>query len=177
MGRTSISASKRFEILKRDGFRCRYCGAAAPHVDLEIDHVVAVSRGGRNDPSNLATACGLCNSGKSDRDLEVRSNLQPLQKAAFGAIHDNLWTHAGSARVSLRAMGLYAIAMSRCAEECTRTIDDEAGGSDLYWIAKWWDTDEASLLPLVNELVAAGLLMKRGYGWRFHDQAIFWGQP
>jgi len=31
MTRTGIGARLRFEILKRDNFRCQYCGAAAPN--------------------------------------------------------------------------------------------------------------------------------------------------
>lgn len=56
----------RFEILKRDEFKCRYCGRTeADGATLHVDHVVPVSLGGRNDPENLATACADCNLGKS----------------------------------------------------------------------------------------------------------------
>lgn len=65
-----ISKSVRFEILTRDGYRCRYCGATAQDCRLEVDHVVSVYRGGADDPSNLVTACQDCNAGKSDRALE-----------------------------------------------------------------------------------------------------------
>lgn len=65
-----ISKSLRFEILTRDGYRCRYCGATAQDSRLEVDHVIATYRGGSDDPSNLVTACQDCNAGKSDRALE-----------------------------------------------------------------------------------------------------------
>jgi 5-methylcytosine-specific restriction endonuclease McrA len=64
-----MPAQLRFEILKRDGFRCQYCGAAAPHALLEVDHVVPVSAGGTNDPVNLRTCCSRCNRGKGPRQL------------------------------------------------------------------------------------------------------------
>lgn len=61
----SISKRRRFRILKRDGFRCRYCGsAAADGAELEVDHVHPRSRGGGDDPRNLVTACRQCNRGK-----------------------------------------------------------------------------------------------------------------
>lgn len=63
--REPISKRLRFEILKRDGFACRYCGATAPGVVLEIDHVVAVADGGETTAGNLVTACFECNRGKS----------------------------------------------------------------------------------------------------------------
>jgi len=63
--RKSISTRTRFEIFKRDSFRCLYCGKAAPSVMLHVDHVLPVCEGGTNDPANLVTACQDCNLGKS----------------------------------------------------------------------------------------------------------------
>lgn len=61
----SISARLRFEVLRRDGFRCRYCGASSSTVELHVDHVVPVSAGGSDSLMNLVAACQACNSGKS----------------------------------------------------------------------------------------------------------------
>lgn len=61
----AISRRLRFEILRRDGHRCRYCGAAAPDVTLTVDHVIPDTLGGGDDPTNLVTACTACNAGKS----------------------------------------------------------------------------------------------------------------
>lgn len=55
----------RYEVLKRDKFTCRYCGASAPDVHLQVDHIVPVSLGGGDTPDNLVAACVDCNSGKS----------------------------------------------------------------------------------------------------------------
>lgn len=59
-----LSRRARFEILRRDGFTCRYCGGKAPDVELTVDHVIPVALGGGNDPTNLVTACQRCNAGK-----------------------------------------------------------------------------------------------------------------
>lgn len=68
-GRSSIPLALRFEVLQRDGFRCRYCGGTPEEgYVLQVDHIVPVSRGGKNESSNLAAACWLCNSGKSDHN-------------------------------------------------------------------------------------------------------------
>ena len=64
MSRRSLSKSTRFEILKRDSFKCQYCGESAPSVLLEVDHITPVSKGGKNHLSNLITACASCNRGK-----------------------------------------------------------------------------------------------------------------
>lgn len=74
----AVSKRVRYEVLRRDGFACRYCGAAAPTAVLEVDHVVPVALGGSDDPSNLVAACADCNSGKSSAapDSELVTDVQ-----------------------------------------------------------------------------------------------------
>jgi hypothetical protein len=67
--RKALSKKIRFEVFKRDTFTCQYCGAKAPDVILEVDHIDPVSKGGDNDLLNLITSCKACNAGKSDRQL------------------------------------------------------------------------------------------------------------
>ena len=67
----AVSKRLRFEILRRDEHKCQYCGRSAPEVVLTVDHVVPVSLGGRDDPSNLRAACRDCNSGKSSSTPEA----------------------------------------------------------------------------------------------------------
>lgn len=66
----AISKRVRFEVLKRDGFRCRYCGATPDQAELRVDHVIPAALGGSDDPSNLATACEPCNTGKTSSNLD-----------------------------------------------------------------------------------------------------------
>jgi hypothetical protein len=62
----SVSNRLRFEILRRDGFSCRYCGARAGEgAVLEIDHVLPKVLGGSDKPTNLVAACVDCNGGKT----------------------------------------------------------------------------------------------------------------
>lgn len=60
----------RFEVLKRDGFMCHYCGRRAPEVVLHVDHIVPESEGGEDTLENLVTACEECNLGKSNKRLD-----------------------------------------------------------------------------------------------------------
>lgn len=55
----------RFEVLRRDGYTCHYCGSPAPDVELHVDHVLPVSLGGTDTPDNLVTSCAPCNLGKA----------------------------------------------------------------------------------------------------------------
>lgn len=68
--RRPLSLKLRFQILHRDGFKCRYCGALPQEDQLHIDHVFPVCAGGTNDEDNLVTSCATCNLGKSDQILD-----------------------------------------------------------------------------------------------------------
>lgn len=74
--RKAISKKTRFEVFKRDGFACQYCGAKAPEVVLHVDHIKPVAGGGENDIMNLVTACAACNGGKGARPLDDKSAVE-----------------------------------------------------------------------------------------------------
>lgn len=78
--RKALSDKLRFEVFKRDQFRCQYCGGSAPEVILNVDHIHPVSKGGDNDILNLITSCRDCNSGKSDRVLNDTTVLDKQRK-------------------------------------------------------------------------------------------------
>ena len=67
--RKSLSKRIRFEVLKRDSFTCVYCGKNPSQEVLEVDHVIPVSKGGKNTTENLVTSCFSCNRGKSNIEL------------------------------------------------------------------------------------------------------------
>lgn len=48
----------------RDNFQCVLCGRRPPEVELFVDHIKPVARGGDNSPNNLRTLCFECNAGK-----------------------------------------------------------------------------------------------------------------
>jgi len=65
MTRKTLSKKVRFEVFKRDLFKCQYCGNHPPDVVLNVDHIMPVAKGGSDDMDNLITSCEACNSGKS----------------------------------------------------------------------------------------------------------------
>ena len=68
-GSRRISEKLRYQVLKRDHFKCCACGASPakdPAVELHIDHIVPYSKGGETTVDNLQTLCSVCNIGKSD---------------------------------------------------------------------------------------------------------------
>lgn len=69
IARVNPSKRMRFEVFKRDGFTCQYCGATAQDAKLVCDHIDPVANGGLTELDNLITACEPCNQGKSDKLL------------------------------------------------------------------------------------------------------------
>ncbi|MGO1061696.1 HNH endonuclease [Acinetobacter lwoffii] len=78
--RKAMGDKLRFEVFKRDQFKCQYCGKAAPEVVLHVDHINPVSKGGDNDILNLVTSCVDCNSGKSNRLLTDNTIIEKQRK-------------------------------------------------------------------------------------------------
>lgn len=130
--RTSISKKTRFEVFKRDGFSCQYCGAHPPTVILEPDHINPVCNGGNNHMHNLITSCFNCNRGKagnlltaipkslkdkaaeiSEREEQIAGYRNVIQ-ASLDRIEDDLWTVAdalveGSSKSGMRRDWLQSI--------------------------------------------------------------------
>lgn len=66
--RSLMTNSLRYDVLKRDHFRCTICGASAKEgAILEVDHIKPVSKGGKTEFNNLRTLCKSCNRGKRDK--------------------------------------------------------------------------------------------------------------
>lgn len=69
--RKPIPLNIRWAVLKRDNYSCKKCGRSPGKdntVELEIDHIIAISKNGSNDMDNLQTLCHECNQGKKDKD-------------------------------------------------------------------------------------------------------------
>lgn len=68
--RSGLSLSLRFDVFRRDEFRCQICGATASDgARLEVDHKVPVAKGGLDEISNLWTLCFGCNRGKGTKNI------------------------------------------------------------------------------------------------------------
>ncbi len=65
------------ELFLRDAFLCMYCGHKYNDDSLTRDHIIPISKGGRDRWSNVVTACRHCNTRKGDRTPE-RANMPLL---------------------------------------------------------------------------------------------------
>ena len=57
-------------LFRRDKNICLYCGGEFGVPDLSRDHVKPISRGGRDEWTNVVTSCRRCNNRKADRSPE-----------------------------------------------------------------------------------------------------------
>ena len=76
--RHPIRLGLRYDVLRRDRFRCVACGASpATRLDcnLHVDHIIPWAKGGKTETTNLRTLCQSCNLGKSAK-LEGESSKE-----------------------------------------------------------------------------------------------------
>jgi hypothetical protein len=78
----SLSPKLRFEVFKRDGFTCQYCGRKTPQVVLEVDHIIPRAEGGGDEMTNLVTSCYECNRGKGAGLLDDRAPVTDMHEQA-----------------------------------------------------------------------------------------------
>ncbi|MEK7703735.1 MAG: HNH endonuclease, partial [Myxococcota bacterium] len=64
VGRVRFS---RHNIFSRDEHTCQYCGRALPRKQLNLDHVVPRSQGGKTNWENVVASCIACNVKKGGR--------------------------------------------------------------------------------------------------------------
>ena len=69
----------RINLMARDSFQCQYCGRRPHRADLNLDHVVPRSLGGRSTWENVVTSCVDCNRKKGGRTPR-QAHLKLLRK-------------------------------------------------------------------------------------------------
>lgn len=71
----------RRNIYEHYGYRCCYCGQKFSTSELNLEHVLPKSRGGKTDWNNIVTSCIPCNLRKADR-LPDEAGMKLLLKPA-----------------------------------------------------------------------------------------------
>ena len=66
-------------LMRRQGGICLYCGYRRTSGNLQIEHIIPVTRGGSNEIDNLQLICGPCNQRKNiQTDAEFRARYSRL---------------------------------------------------------------------------------------------------
>lgn len=73
-GRYPGYKKQKIELLKRDGTRCFYCGKELGD-DITVEHLIALSCGGKNELSNMVLAHQHCN--------QAVGNMPIVEKVKF----------------------------------------------------------------------------------------------
>jgi len=109
-----ISPKKRFDILKRDSFRCKYCWKNWKDVTLEVDHIIPKSQWWKDTMDNLICCCRECNQWKwsdwidqsHDKNLykrKVNDTIYKLITYFYDKRNENeLWTIWDKEKVLIR---------------------------------------------------------------------------
>lgn len=101
-----IGGTQRARILQRNGMTCQICGAGAGEPDpldprkkvrLNVDHIVPLNEGGKNDDTNLRVTCSTCNLGRSnlftppeERSINLLANIRRAPKSVQRELYEFL---------------------------------------------------------------------------------------
>ena len=75
---TDVKFTRR-NIYEHYGYRCCYCGKKFASHELNLEHVVPKSRGGKTGWENIVTACVPCNLRKADK-MPLEAGMKLLLK-------------------------------------------------------------------------------------------------
>jgi hypothetical protein len=157
--REQISKRMRFEVFKRDGFECQYCGATPPGVLLHCDHIEPVSLGGKTEIDNLITACQPCNLGKSN--IPLGQVVQSMADRAAEVIEREAQVAGYQSVLKDRRMRLEADAQEVLEELCERYGRDGIPRADFTSIKRFVDR-----IGLDSCLEAVEIAASRHRGYR-----------
>lgn len=92
----------RANVFARDKFTCQYCGVRPPRSQLNLDHVIPRSLGGRTTWENVVCSCVDCNRRKGGRTPEqariglrrtpARPRWSPLMNVGVSSVRYEEWT-------------------------------------------------------------------------------------
>lgn len=67
--RNKLTKAMRYDVLRRDNFRCVICGKSSQDGSLlHVDHIIPIAKGGKTELNNLRTLCSDCNLGKGIKE-------------------------------------------------------------------------------------------------------------
>ena len=167
-----IGAKKRFEVLKRDNFRCQYCWRNGKDVTLEVDHITPKSKWGNDDFNNLITCCRECNIGKWQTQLTEWDSK-------FNIKVKDLYNHIKSEFYRMRNEEI------KLQEEYTkRKIDWTISLTTMSLMAsflQWWIDDRIKspqkIRDLINEKLETVTRMEKDWDKRWYESTYLNNHP
>jgi len=84
----------RINLMARDSFQCQYCGRRPHRAELNLDHVVPRSLGGRSTWENVVTSCVDCNrrkGGRTPRQAHLKLMRRP-ERPRWTPLANLMWS-------------------------------------------------------------------------------------
>ncbi len=84
----------RINLMARDNFQCQYCGRRPHRAELNLDHVVPRSLGGRSTWENVVTSCVDCNrrkGGRTPRQAHLKLMRRP-ERPRWTPLANLMWS-------------------------------------------------------------------------------------
>jgi 5-methylcytosine-specific restriction endonuclease McrA len=84
----------RINLMARDNFQCQYCGTKPHRTELNLDHVVPRSLGGRSTWENVVTSCVDCNrrkGGRTPRQAHMKLRRRP-ERPRWTPLANLMWS-------------------------------------------------------------------------------------
>jgi len=96
-------------VHQRAGGLCEYCHTSErwQYVSFTVDHVVPLSKGGTNNPGNLALSCFHCNRRKADRMMAM-DPISGEEVSLYSPRRDEWRLHFAWSGDGLRIVGITA---------------------------------------------------------------------
>ena len=90
--RSLMTTQLRNQIIERDQGVCQICGKKCQRSEIEIDHIIPVSKGGKTTLSNLQVLCSKCNRKKSNKILSSLTYLESKKTGNLSVLKKPLIT-------------------------------------------------------------------------------------
>lgn len=87
----------RKNIYSRDGNTCQYCNKKKPTSELNIDHIIPKSQGGKNTWTNLVCSCIKCNQKKRDRTPQ-EAGMKLIKRPIKPKYSPHITVHIGNVK-------------------------------------------------------------------------------
>lgn len=81
----------RERVLRRDDYRCVYCGHPFAPEELTLDHVQPRMRGGDQSEGNIVAACQACNAEKAAKPAWAYLADRPDKRENFLRLARGVW--------------------------------------------------------------------------------------
>ena len=78
MHRHAVRKAYRRHVFNKQNGKCSMCGQKLSYLKFTIDHIVPVSKGGKNTLENMEAMCDTCNRMKAD--MLKQDFLQHIEK-------------------------------------------------------------------------------------------------